>query len=530
MHWQGSTRPENLPLVEQVAGGDTTGFADGDLLASLCLGISQRRAAGARSGREEAAREPLALAPVVSATSPNGAHGSNGSNGSSGKTRSRTRQRRSTDDLWDRLGYEVGGPLYLLFLRWLLEHARTEGIERLYFLARDGYYLREACDLLSARTGAGVQAVYMAASRRLLNLPQVTSLDPAAWQFLLTPNPNLSVRHFLSRIGLDPRAFAEEIHRAGWSSPDEIITTPQGAFRRESDLHAMRALFRRLEGEILRQASDERSRLQAYFRQIGFSNDTHKAAIVDVGWQASSARSLQALLNLPDAHAPVPRPTNGSQSHHANAAPAHRLRAFYFGTWHYARPTVEAGCRLSSFYFHLDQPTARRNLLAESVELFELFFGAPHPTITGLREAADGSLAPVYGECEHRGDEATLARLQRMRERAVDFVRDAAALIPEAGPASAFLEWPGSGLSYLDGVLERVLRHPTLAEARQLGALEVRDSFGGNSPTRALARPPGRWQRLVDPARLRHAYDHAFWKKGFLAQLHPQVAAKLQAR
>jgi hypothetical protein len=58
----------------------------------------------------------------------------------------------------------------------------------------------------------------------------------------------------------------------------------------------------------------------------------------------------------------------------------------------------------------------------------------------------------------------------------------------------------------------------------------VRDSFGGHSPTRALARPPGRWQRLVDPASLRHAYEHAFWKRGFLAQLHPQLAAKLQAR
>ena len=525
VHWQGSAKAENLPLVEQVAGGDTTGFADEDLLASLCIGITRRRAAGARTVHTEAAREPLAVSSGLPAGSTNG---SSGSNGSSEKTRPRATA-PAADDLWDRLGYEVGGPLYLLFLRWLLEHARAEGIERLYFLARDGYYLREACDLLSARSGVGVQAVYMAASRRLLNLSQITSLDPVAWQFLLTPNPNLSVRHFLSRVGLDPQALAEPIHRAGWSSPDEIITTPQGAFRRESDQHAMRALFRRLEGDILRQASEERRRLKAYFRQIGFSDDTHKAAIVDVGWQASSARSLQALLNLPDDPAPAPvPPASGTRR---NGAPVHRLRAFYFGTWHYARPTVEAGCRLSSFYFHLDHPVARRNLLAESVELFELFFGAPHPTITGLREAADGSLAPVYGGCEHNGDEATLARLQRMRERAVEFVRDAAALIPEAGStASGFLEWPGSGLNYLDGVLERVLRHPTLPEARQLGALEVRDSFGGNSPTRALARPPGRWQRLVDPASLRHAYEHAFWKKGFLAQLHPQLAAKLQAR
>ena len=522
VHWQPSNRPENLPLIEQGADGGRTGFVEGDLLASLCAGLIRRRAAGSRRVHAAGAGESPALPLLKSA------HGSNGSSGKSGSRASAP----AGDDLWDRLGYEVGGPLYLLFLRWLLEQARTEGIERLYFLARDGYYLREACDILSARTGAGIQAVYMAASRRLLNLPQVTTLDPAAWQFLLTPNPNLAVRHFLGRIGLDPEASSDEIRRAGWSSPDEIITTPEGAFRRESDLHAMRALFRRLEGDILRQAGDERSRLKAYFRQIGFSDDTHKAAIVDVGWQASSARALQTLLNLPDDRAASPAPlANGSRSHRANGAHAHRLRAFYFGTWQYARPTVEAGCRLSSFYFHLDEPPARRNLVSESVELFELFFGAPHPTITGLRPSADGCLTPVYGDCEHREDETTLARLQRMRERAVEFVRDAATLISEPGLRTAgFLEWPGTGLNYLDSVLERILRRPTRAEARQLGALEVRDSFGGNSPTRALARPPGGWQRLIDPASLRHAYEHAFWKKGFLAQLHPRVAAKLPAR
>jgi hypothetical protein len=357
-------------------------------------------------------------------------------------------------------------------------------------------------------------------------------LDAAAWQFLLTPNPNLSIRHFLTRIGLDAESLREEIHQGGWSSLDEVITTPEGGFRRESDLHAIRALFRKLEPEILRRATEERGRLQQYFRQIGFSEDCERMAVVDVGWQASSARALQNLLNLTPALSTNARAGGTSRTNGANGTGApHRLRAFYFGTWHFARPTVEAGCRLSSFYFHLDEPAARRDLIAESVELFELFFGAPHPTITGLEKDRDGQLVPVYGDCEHSSDANKLARLQRMRERAVEFVRDAAALIPVANPGTeAFLEWPGSGLTYLDGVLDRILRHPTLDEARQLGALEMRDSFGGDSPTRALARPPGRWQRLVDPPSLRHAYQHAFWKKGFLAQLPPTLAAKLQPR
>ena len=171
----------------------------------------------------------------------------------------------------------------------------------------------------------------MAASRRLLNLSQITSLDTAAYQFLLTPNPNLSVRHFLDRIGLDPEALAGEIRRAGWSSPDEVVTVPRGGFRSDADFLNMRGLFRQLEGQILRQAGEERSRLQAYFRQIGFSEDNHRSAVVDVGWQASSARALQTLLNLPDDRGRAPHLAS-SKSHRrdgANGAAPHRLRALY---------------------------------------------------------------------------------------------------------------------------------------------------------------------------------------------------------
>ena len=529
VHWQASIKPEDLPLVEQRTGSTTAAFVDGDLLASVCLGVIRRRdlargvpppVPGVRQKLN--GEHPLAL-PVA------GQPAGDQSNGSAGKNPAGAGG-AGTEDLWDRLGYEVGGPLYLLFSRWLLAQAQAEGLERLYFLARDGYYLRQACDLLTARAGLDIQSVYMAASRRLLNLSQITSLDAAAYQFLITPNPNLSVRHFLGRIGLDPAAFDGEIRRAGWSSPDEVITISHGGFRSDADFLAIRGLFRKLESQILRQAGEERRRLKAYFRRIGFSEDHHQSAIVDVGWQASSARALQTLLNLPDDRPPRAAPSKNHQGNGSNGVAPHRLRAFYFGTWHYAKPTVEAGCRLSSFYFHLDEPAVRRNLVAEYVEVIELFFGAPHPTITGLREEADGGFAPVYGECEH-GDEATLARLRRMRERAVDFVRDATAVIPAPGPhTAAFLEWPGSGLNYLDATLERILRHPTLAEARQIGALQSRDSFGGNSPTRALARVPSRWQRLRDRDSLRYAYDHAFWKRGFLAQLSAGAAAKLLAR
>lgn len=472
LHWN-STGPgavdDPLPLVDQAnADGRPATFADDDLLSSLYTGVVRRaRASAERPG------EP------------------------------------GSPDWWDRLGYEVGGPIYFTFLHWLLGQARREGRKRLFFLARDGHYLRQACDALVARAGYAVEAVEMAASRRLLNLPQMTALDHTAMPFLLTPNPGLCVRHFLSRVGLDPEAYTDEVRRAGFASLDDAVTTGGGVFRSDKDHQAMHRLFTSLEPKLLVHAADERTRLLKYFDEIGFDGArADEFAVVDLGWQASSARALQTILNL-----------------RANAAreEPRALRAFYFGTWHFAKLAVDAGCQLSSCFFHLDQPRDRRELVSECVELIELFFGAPHGTVVGLREGADGRMEPVHGEEEH-GPEFR-AHAARMRERAVDFVRDAAAL---ARPGE-LLDWSGTGFGYLETVLSRLLCHPTVEEARVLGALPARDSFGGNSPTRPLARPPARWERLIHPDRLRHAYQHAFWKQGFLVQLSPREVTRAQA-
>ncbi len=481
VHWNAvgpGAVADPLPLVDQHAENSAGAVFEGDdLISSVCTGLVRR------------ARTPTVPAlPVTTANS----HAGTGDR-----------------EWWERLGYEVGGPLYFTFLHWLLRQARQEKIDRLFFLARDGHYLRGACEVLAERAGLRVESIEMAASRRLLNLPQVTALNHHSMPFLLTPNPNLRVRHFLTRLGIDPEPLTGKIHGAGFASLDDIITTPGGVFRTEKDHQAMHKLIVSLKDTILSSAAAERERLQKYFGQIGFGAEQPGTfAVVDLGWQASSARALQTWLNL--------------QATAAGKQPD-PLRAFYFGTWHFAQTAVEAGCRLSSFFFHLDKPPARRALVSESVELIELFFGAPHPTIVGLREGADGRMEPVFGSAEH-GDEHG-AHIARMRERAVDFVRDAAAL---ARPGE-ILDWTGDGVGYLEATLDRFLRRPTLEESRVLGALPARDSFGGDTPTRPLAQVPGPWERLIHPARLRHAFQHAFWKKGFLAQLTPRETARVQA-
>ena len=329
----------------------------------------------------------------------------------------------------------------------------------------------------------------MLSSRRVLNMARIDRLDEAAFHFLLTADPFLRVRDFLERIGLNAGVLVDEVARAGLGGLDDVVTVQGGFFRTPELREGMRRLLAGQEGRILAAAAKEREKLLAYFGDIGFG--AGPVAIVDLGWQASSIRSLQDLLR--------------------RTAPEARLRGYYFGTWASASAAVEAGCQLDSFFFHLGRPERRAGLLAECVELLEHLFTAPHPTVVGIERTGD-RWNPVCGEWETTsGQRECLARTSRA---ALAFVEDALKVETSLGSHAA-------PFGYLESVLERVLRHPTRAEAETLGALPHRDSFGGEAPWRHLANVPATAEAIFRPSSLRHAYERAYWKKGFLAQLGP---------
>ncbi|HWF17884.1 MAG TPA: hypothetical protein VG754_01370, partial [Verrucomicrobiae bacterium] len=238
-------------------------------------------------------------------------------------------------------------------------------------------------------------------------------------------------------------------------------------------------------------AQRERETLAKYFKDVGLLEDG--AGIVDVGWHASSSRSLQMLLAQSGVHRRIP--------------------AFYFGTWIYAQWILEAGCQFESLFMHLSQPQHRSWIVIESVELIESFFSAPHPTIIGI-EKKDERWQALYGQPEM--DKETEEALQIVTNAGFEFIRDALAVWPRSQ------EIPPP-LGYLETTLERLLRHPTREEAIAFSKFSWRNTFGGTGPIRHLANLPSCWSRVADAEALQEAYDHCYWKKGFLAQISPKA-------
>lgn len=399
------------------------------------------------------------------------------------------------EEFWRSIGYEVIGPLYFSFVHWVATRATDLEIERLFFLARDGYHLVKVFELLNKHWKLPLDAVYMYSSRRLLNVSRITTVDDEALTFLASPNPCMQVRHFLERIDLRPASYKNLPQRHGFEVLEQVVTTKDGVFVSTDVQQRIRRLLKDLEPAIVEQAAAERTKLLAYFAQLGFGNT--RSAVVDVGWQASSIKSLQDLLHLAG--------TGGS------------LFGLYFGTWRFARPAVDSGCHLESFFMHLDQPRHRAEILAESVELLESLFWAPHSTIVGL-ENVNGRWEAIYGDKEI--DRSQQRCLESATQAAFEFVQDAAELIGAPGSTAP-------PYAYLETVLERILRHPKAEEAEILGRFAFRNSFGGSGPLRYLAKLPAEREALLDPEALQRAYDYCYWKKGFIAQMSPRQRQEL---
>ena len=79
------------------------------------------------------------------------------------------------------------------------------------------------------------------------------------------------------------------------------------------------------------------------------------------------------------------------------------------------------------------------------------------------------------------------------------------------------------GIDYIEGLLERLLRHPSKQEAQHLGKLIIDTSFSLRQMQRCLAQVPTTgWFRKR--RHLEQAHSQSLWKKGFLAQLsHAQL-------
>ena len=389
----------------------------------------------------------------------------------------------SSKDFWFDLGYRYVGLFLLGFGLWLDQTACAKGVKTLYFFARDGHLMLRVHEKLRARGMAVCEGRYFFASRRALNIPALTLMNDQALDFLVSGTSRLSVRAFLSRVGLDAMSHLSAIRVAGFLGPDDPVEGRLG-------YRQLRTLFESLGPVILAKAADERERFRAYCEQEGVFKEP-VIGLVDIGWHGSLQESFTALM----AH-------EGHRS---------RVEGFYVGTYRTAKKQAPGEVRHHAYLFKGGEPQKLLRVVRASVEIFEWFFCAPHGSVLGFAHAEGGGMKPLLDESDleaHR--QSTAASVQ---EGALQFLDDALGVFPDGAPP------PGVPPELSITLMEALLRRPTPEEARFLGDLPHLEGFGSTSGVRYVAKPlggllePWAWRGLLS------GYRQAFWRSGYLKRL-----------
>jgi len=187
-------------------------------------------------------------------------------------------------------GFTIAGPLILSFVQWLAKKAKTDGIERLYFLAREGEILKRVYDLWVSEDEKAVASEYLILSRRAVTVPMIKNLHDI-FEIAKTDSVSRPMPDFIfERYGLHlSEAECEELSQLKIWPQKKLITVAEGK------IDHLRQLLQALEERILNQAKQEHQALMTYLQNMGLNPDT-KAAVVDVGYAATTQDNLNQLL------------------------------------------------------------------------------------------------------------------------------------------------------------------------------------------------------------------------------------------
>ena len=301
--------------------------------------------------------------------------------------------RAETADYWERFGYRYGGPIAHSFATWIAQQVEALGIDRVFFMARDGHLVQTVFERLYPE----IATRYMYASRRCFLLAALREVDAEFLEHVASPGLLIGhmepwcYRDFVEQLGLDLPRFALA-YCAAFPQQDAAVTTPE-------QLDAVRTFFRTHAPELLQAGHDERESLLAYFGEIGLLEG--RAGLVDFGWKGSLFKTVRRVCQL--GGEPI------------------QPYGLYFATHATSDlPAQVLSCALANGVPNDSVLNENRAVL-----LLEMLFSAPHPSIVRVERDGEG-FAPVYQQPGQ--DEAIrVERLLCMQRGMLRFVDDYAA-------------------------------------------------------------------------------------------------------
>lgn len=367
-------------------------------------------------------------------------------------------------DQWQ-LGYVGLGVLLLGYTKWLIESAIRDGIEVLYFLARDGKIMKEAYDIVSKSYANAPKSVYMLCSRRSINLAKVKNLADIKDLLYVDFAHRVSLGHLLeNRFGLTHAQVSNDIlQKYGFTWSSRVT---------KDDLPRLDQLVTSIADEIITVATTERVDYLEYLDQIEIFKPNLKVAIVDIGYAGTMQESLYQISGK-------------------------NISGYYLITFRKALERLQSNGLKS--YGYLAEFIDRHDTyhpFCRHVPLYETLFSSTDNSFLKMSRTWDGNLQPIYMP-DIESEEKRINFVRGVHSGALEFISDSVEILGDA------LQKMDIEPNKTMRLLDQLFNDPHPEDARLFSGIVFEDAYGGTQQKIILPNDEdidlgGVWKRGIE--------------------------------
>ncbi len=242
----------------------------------------------------------------------------------------------------------VIAPVLFRYVCYILKTANLKGVKKLYFLARDGYVLKNIAEILLKKYNLDIECRYLYVSRYSLRTATYHLMDKETLEECIFSNSlKLTPKVIFDRCNFEQDDIDNIINEMNFDDINKPLTYKELIEFKDSLIN------NKLFCDILFAKSKKNYEIASQYlkQEKVFEDDFY---IVDSGWIGSMQKSLSLLLK-----------NNDYQG---------KIVGFYFGI--YSHPDEKINGEYNSFYFSENKYT--KNKVKFNNNLFEYMLSAPH--------------------------------------------------------------------------------------------------------------------------------------------------------
>ena len=261
-------------------------------------------------------------------------------------------------------------PILFSFVSFVIEDANKKGLDRLYFLSRDGYQMYLIAKRIVKLLGFEIECRYLKVSRYSMRVPGYHLDIDKAIESLCTSGIDVTLKRILKRGALTEEECFEVLCELGLSdNKDKTL--------KYAEVMAFKDVLKKsdkLRKYISTHSKDAYDSAFAYLEQEGLLEGDY--AIVDSGWVGTLQLSIERLLRSKGADI--------------------RVGGYYFGMYEYPAEIKADRTRkdkFNTFFFSPTKGLSRKRIFSNS--LFEAVVTAPAGMVTGYKTIEDGTVKEI---------------------------------------------------------------------------------------------------------------------------------------